>query len=106
MARIRSFKKIQADDATINKLQENVDEFLLPITNSAIIDGILLTGVVLTTGTTNQVEHKLQRPPLGWIIVRQRANASIWDSQDSNNLKGRLLFLECSANVTVDIWVF
>jgi hypothetical protein len=106
MARIRGFKRTNVDSDAINKLQDNLDEYFAPFQNSDIIDGILLTNIALTSGSTNLISHKLQREPLGWTITRQRASATIWDSQDTNIFKTKTLALEVSADVIVDLWIF
>ena len=48
----------------------------------------------------------LQRPLQGWYIVRQRALASIYDTQDSNQNPSLTLNLTSNAVVSVDIAVF
>jgi hypothetical protein len=103
---MKQFKFIAQDDPKVERLQQNIDEVLRPILQASIIDGVHLQSVVLTAGVANLVEHKLGRPPLGWLIVRQRASATIWDLQDSNSMPSRSLDLRCSANVTVDLWIF
>jgi hypothetical protein len=83
-----------------------VEQLIEPFLNSEIINGVLIKNVNLDSSITNQVNHKLGRKPQGWIIVRQRANSIIWDSQDTNTKANRTLELSCSANVTIDLWIF
>ena len=66
---------------------------------------VILKKVPLNNGVTN-VNHLLGRTLIGWKIVRQRASASIWDSQDSNQTPAATLVLNSNAAVTVDIEVF
>lgn len=103
---LKAFKKTSVDDTGVMKMQENIDAALVPILNAQIIDGVLLTGVSLLTGTTNVVEHRLNRKPLGYIVVLKSANANVWDSQSTNKLPTSTLELLCSANVVVNLWVF
>lgn len=102
---IRGFKKYGGTDLE-NQIQDAVGDSLSQIAGSAIINGVLIKNVSLSTGATNFVAHKLGRDPQGWIIVRQRANAIVWDAQDQNQLKSRTLALEASANVVCDLWIF
>jgi hypothetical protein len=103
---LKGFKKIQAKDEELNKVQSNVEQLIEPVLNSQIINGVLLKNVILDASIVNQVSHKLGRKPQGWLIVRQRANSIIWDAQDTNTKANRTLTLSCSANVTIDLWVF
>ncbi len=109
MARIgslRNYKKIHSDDKSVKQLQENIEQTNAILLNTPPIDGVLLKEIALDSTTINNIEHKLGRKLLGWTIVRQRASAIIWDTQDANIIPGSFLALNCSANVTVDIWVF
>jgi hypothetical protein len=106
MPGVRAFKKVANASEDTQKLQERLDEYFAPITSSAIIDGVLLKNVELTAGVVTEVSHKLGRELLGWIVVRRRANAQVWDTQDSNTFKSRTLWLNTSATVFVDLWVF
>lgn len=103
---LKAYKKFRSDDSELNELQENVQDVLTPVINSQVIDGVLLKNVVLDSTLNNIVEHRLGRAPEGWILVRKRAQSTIWDLQDSNVTPSRTLILKCSANVTVDLWVF
>ncbi len=96
---------ISAEDKDVNKVQDNINTSLSAVLSKEIVDGILLKEVDLVTGT-NVISHKLNRKIEGWIIVRKRATADIWDSQDSSNTRDRTLTLESSADVTVDLWIF
>ena len=103
---VRNFKKIESDDPVLNRVQQKIQDFLTPFIRSPIIDGVLITNVNLQTGQANPVEHKLDRKIQGWIAVRQRGQAQIWDAQDTNDLPTRTLDLRTDANVSVDLWIF
>lgn len=103
---IKAFKKLPTANREVDQLQNNIEQYAQPITASQIIDGVLLKSVTLSSATTTVVDHKLGRKLLGWTIVRKRADSRVWDSQDSNKAQDRTLWLECSADVVVDIWVF
>lgn len=103
---MKDLKGISTSNPELSRLQSNLDNWASSIMKSGLNDGLLLKSVVLSTGVINAVEHKLGRELSGWIIVRKRANAQVWDSQDTNIFKTKSLALECSANVTIDLWVF
>ena len=106
MSGVKSLKKVDSDAPELNKVQEYTQQALAPVKNAVIIDGTLLSKVKLVAGKDNDIDHKLDRNLRGWILVRQRAEAKIWDLQDSNKLSKKTLRLWTDADVTVDLWVF
>jgi len=103
---LKRFKKVPSKSTDLNQVQQNVEEVVNPIINSNIVDGVLLRNLKLCSLEANLITHKLNRPPLGWIVVRQRADSRIWDVQDSNKLKKTTLAITCSHDVEVDLWIF
>lgn len=106
MSSLKRFKKIPSNDNTVKQLQNNVEEAINPIINSPVVDGVLVRDVCLQALKANLIEHKLGRKPLGYFIVRKRADSRIWDIQDDNNLSSTSLALTCSHDVQVDLWIF
>lgn len=78
---------------------------LNPILALPISRGLILSKVALVSGS-NTINHLLSRKLQGWFLVRQRASATIYDTQDSNLSPEITLLLTASGNVTVDIFVF
>lgn len=103
--RAKSFKAIETESEELNKVQLYVAAALESLADSPILDGILLKNVLLATGS-NSVAHKLNRPLQGYLIVRKRSNADVWDLQDSNSAPSKTLILEASGTVSVDLYVF
>lgn len=103
MAGIRDYKKVASPNEELNRVQDKLQEFFQPITANPLLDGTLLTSVTIST-TLTQVPHRLGRPPLGYIIVAQNSNATIW--QPSKSLPSTFLDLQASATTVADIWVF
>jgi hypothetical protein len=104
MSKPRGFKKL-GGDFVATKTQDNIATVVQPFLNSRILDGVLLKNISLSSGV-NTVAHKLGRKIEGWIVVRQRADARIWDIQDSNVNVTSTLKLQTSAAVVVDLWIF
>lgn len=100
---IPAFKKINTGDFITNSIQDNVDQSFNNITKSEIIDGILLTGISLTSGADNMVEHKLGRNPIFWMLARQNTNTTVWETTANTNAS--FLALRCGSNCTVSLWV-
>jgi hypothetical protein len=102
----KKFKKIEIEDQVLSRLQDNVEQAIGLLPSTEILQGRLVKSVALLSASTVKVPHKLGRPVIGWIIVRKRGNATVWDAQDSNPSPSLTLDLNCSSNVTVDLWVF
>jgi hypothetical protein len=98
-------QRIQTADRVINMIQDNISNIIDPLSSKELLQGQILTKIALTTGTNN-IAHKLDRRLLGWFIVRQRASATVYDTQDTNPSPDIFLRLVASANVTVDLYVF
>jgi hypothetical protein len=76
-----------------------------PVIDLPINSGVILKSVTLAAGD-NSVSHKLGRVLQGWFVVRQRASATIYDKQDSNQHPELSLTLNASGAVVVDLFVF
>ena len=103
---VKDFKKVATINPELQKVSDNLREFVKPLINSEIVDGVLLKDISLITGQDNVVSHKLGRKINGWIPVRIRANSVVWDLQDSNVIDTSTLILRSSVNVTIDLWIF
>jgi len=103
---LTNLKKIGSSSSDLQKVQQNIENAISPIIRKEIIDGVLLKNVCLEPSVSNEVKHSLGRKPLGWIIVRKRADARIWDVQDFNRNPTKTLSLAVSHSVQVDIWIF
>ena len=86
-------------------LQTNWSSTLNPIIQNPANAGVILKSIALKAGL-NVINHKLGANLQGWSLVRQRAQASVWDTQDSNPNTQLTLYLNSSADVTVDVEVF
>lgn len=95
----------QSDNKELSLLQTSWSTAINPVLKFPINQGDVLQGVVLAIGT-NVINHLLGRKLIGWFIVRQRALANVYDTQDSNTRPAISLFLVSDAVVTVDIFVF
>lgn len=85
--------------------QDQWAQQLNPLLANPLNNGSILKNVSLINGTT-VVNHMLGRPLQGWKIIRQRAAASIYDVQDSNQMPESTLLLVSDAAVVVNLEVF
>ena len=89
-----------------NIAQEHIEEVINPLTNSLIVDGIIVEDVVLNSSTFTDIEHKLGRKPRGYIVIRKSAAQTVFE--DAGDYGNRKLFLKLKASgaVTVNLWIF
>jgi len=78
---------------------------LNPIVANPANNSIILKNIELSVGT-NVINHKLGRNLQGWQIIRKRASADIYDTQDTNQMPNLTLTLVSDAIVTIDLAVF
>lgn len=97
--------KFQTADAILSMMQTKWASILNPLLSNPCNQSSILPSVSLKSGA-NIVNHKLGQKLQGWNIVRQRANATIFDTQDSNQTPEITLQLTASGAVVVDIEVF
>lgn len=102
---IKAISKVQTDNREVNQLQSNMLSQVNSLSQNAISNGTILSNIALKTGD-NDVNTKLGRKLIGWIIIRQRSAATFYDKQDTNKNPDKTLVLNSSADVTVDIYVF
>lgn len=102
------FQRHKTDDKDLGFVQDNVEAALQPLlANPLASDGHLITGQLIAISPTyTMVGHGLNRPLRGWIPVRVRGSATLWDDQDNNAASTQTLKLTASAAVTVDLYVF
>lgn len=99
------FQQTNTTNQDLNTVQFNLVRTLNPLFNTPIMGGNLLVNQPLVTGS-NTINHGLGRNLNGWVIVRQRALANIFDTQDTNKMQNLTLLLTSSAPVSCDIYVF
>jgi hypothetical protein len=102
---LRKFTTLNVKDLDMNKIQSNISNVITPVVLNPILDFNIVKSVVLSIGD-NLVNHKLNRAPLGWFVVRQRGLASLYDKQDSNSTPTVNYIITSDAAVTVDIYFF
>lgn len=101
-----SFRKIGTESFELKQVQENIEQTFKSVLSNPLLDGVLLSDIGLTTGSPNMVEHKLGRQPLGYIVVKRSAAATISDVKSEKVVEQNFLKLNTSTNVTISLWVF
>lgn len=95
----------KSEDGSFTLMQTAWSSQINPVLALPQSNGIILKNVKLVAGD-NTINHKLGRDLQGWQLIRVRAAATVYDKQDSNQLKSRTLILNSSAPVVVDLFVF
>lgn len=97
--------QFQSDDRNMQLMQNSWAADINPLLQNPSLQSIILPRVSLAIGS-NTINHRLGRKLQGWRLVRQRAAASIYDTQDNNTMPQLTLLLTSNAVVIVDIEVF
>ena len=103
---LRKYERVPTNDATLNRIQERLEDILLPVASASIIDGRLISDIDLASGTTSIITHSLGRNISGWIVVSKDAAQHVYDVQSSNDDPDKFLYLTAGGTVTVSVWVF
>lgn len=104
---IRRFQRTQLSDmASVSRMQDEVGRVIDAVAMKPALDHELVTGVLLLASGVTHVAHGLGRAPVGWTLARKRAQATVWDAQDTCRSPSLYLDLHTSANVEVDVLVF
>lgn len=97
---------VKLEDTTLALLLSRWKSLIDPAIDSLTATPILLPQISLTSGF-NQIDHKLARPLIGWLVVRMRSNfIQVYDMQDANPLPDKTLWLHANGSAVVDLLVF
>lgn len=102
--------RIGVKDAPLQRWIDTVVQVVRELQNP-LARGVLLEGLILTTGSENVINHGLPRKARGWIIVDcdQTFEDTPKRVKSSEKLSSQLvLYIPASASstVTTSVWVF
>ena len=103
---LRIFQRVDTTDPSMREMQYRLEETLRPVTDSSIINGVLIKDVLLASGATAKIAHKLGRTLAGWIIVGKNAAHHAYDQNSGESDLDTYLYLTASGTVTVNVCVF
>lgn len=95
----------QTSDRILSQMQTQWSSQLNPMLGNPSLSIRILKNVKLSMGS-NTINHLLGKDLTGWRIVRIRAAATIFDTQDSNARPELTLILVSDSPVTIDLEVF
>lgn len=99
-----TFRRLNTDDEALNRVQSAVADAFLSAPGSIFDGGVVIEGVSLLAASPTVLQHSLGRLPVGYLVLRQNANATIWDTPTS--APASTLKLLTDADVTVTLLVF
>jgi hypothetical protein len=102
---MKQYKRVLQEDITLNRIQDSVEDFAQAIIFPAITGINIVKSVVLTTADKN-VNHLLNRPFKGYLVINRNADSTIYTSTTTNNRTDLFIILKASATVTVDLMFF
>lgn len=101
---------VQTAIQELSLLQTKWKAILDVLLNNQLTQGALISGVVLSNGTTTTiVNHLLGRPLVGWFLVGSNGTITqIFDNQSNNPHPELTLSLTSTVTgtVTINLWVF
>lgn len=98
---MEAYRQIQTQDWELNQVQQNTARSFNPLLQIALLDGVLMSNVVVNT-TDTTFEHGLGRAPLGFIIAGKQGLGDIYQTASSE----LSIILKSSVQVTASIWVY
>lgn len=103
---MRVFRKIFTDDPLQQRLQDSIAQSFAQFEKLPQLDSVIVKDITLSSTIDNLVEHKLGREIVGWQIIRQNANAVVYESSTINTTPSSFVILRASAACTVTILFF
>lgn len=85
----------------VRTVQANADEWTRQVSTREIVDGTLLVGVEVESGS-NRILHRLGREPDGFLVVWADGAVTLTPSSKDDEA----LNLDASAGAVVSLWVF
>lgn len=93
----------------VNQIQDTWLATLNVLLAVPFLGGNAIKGVSLDRSKDNSINTGLGYKYSGWFITRTSGATSligVYESPTINNSPDRILILNCSDNITVDLWVF
>jgi hypothetical protein len=99
---MKPYRKLRTENKDIRQLQDAVGSVLRDLDRD-IVFGRIIKDIAITSGTTKEVEHLLDRIPSGFLVIYRSAGEVVFDKATHTD---KILYLDASGNVTINIWVF
>lgn len=84
-------------------MQTQWGQQLNPIVANPILQGVLITAIVLDPGKPKDIPTTLNRMQQGWFIVDILSDTNVWRTEPFTT---NTLTLQATNETTISIWVF
>lgn len=101
MALTEKYRDFTLNDPNLDRMQSFIKSYLQQFDDLSFLNGVFVNNVTVTTSSTS-IDHKLGRQPIGWIITDKNALADVYRVSWND----RVIILDSSATVTLNMWVF
>ncbi len=100
---LKSFRKPATQTQEGALLSDSVNDYTAQLSTNPMLAGTLVKNVRVGTVETS-INHSLGKPFIGWLVVRNRTNVTIYEGTQKNPA-GSLVLLASGAGL-IDVWVF
>jgi len=100
---LKDFKKTNIKDYEINRLQENIGEYVAQFTSNPLLDGRVIENIVVST-TATEFAHGLGRELRGYFIVKSNTHVTIYNTTSITPKTS--MKLVGSTTATISVYVF
>ena len=102
---MRTPSRLTTEDATLNRVQDNILGALADIQGALILDGVLTDAVTLSA-SYQDIPHRLARLPRGWILVSPAGAGAVEEDSTQTTPRASYLRVRSSGAMTCRFWVF
>lgn len=96
-----------ANDAVTRELDSNISRVFQSLYPNPLLNNpVIVKGLLFSTGVDLSIDHKLNRPVTGYIVINANADVNIFQSSTVNIAPTALIILKSNADATVDILFF
>ena len=103
---MKIFQRIYTQDPLQQRLQDSIANSFSVLEKLPQLDSTIVENVALIAGGDNDVVHRLNRPIVGWQIIRINAAATVYESDTENTQPSAVVLLKTTVNCTVSILFF
>ena len=100
---LNKYQRERFADQNLEQVQDRLQDFVRQFEDSEIVGGRLLKDVAVTSGSPAEIPHYLGREPNGVVLVKSTVQLDIWQPTEPT---GVFVYVQGSANATVNLWVF
>ena len=90
----------------LNLLVASIDDSITPLSISPLAATIMVKNVILKAGQLNYISHNFGMKPNGYSVAKSSEFGMVKLSQENNNQPDKILILESTMDMVVDLWIY